>query len=721
LSKEILCTLGPASYNERVIVRLAELNVSLLRINLSHTAYEDLEDRIHFIRRYSDVPICLDTEGAQIRTSNFVEDAVLRENSVVRVHTRRVPGNAKDFNLYPLDIVKDLQISDFLLIDYNAVLAQVIEFEQERSIAVLRVINGGLVGCNKAVTVERDIPLPVLTEKDRRAIELGNRLNIRHVALSFANQGSDVDLVRSLAAPGTFIISKIECLNGLENLSEIAVRSDALLIDRGDLSRQVPMEQIPRTQKQIIKTAKEIGRKVYVATNLLESMIHSSGPTRAEVNDIHNTLLDGADGLVLAAETAIGAHPLRCAAMIAKMIGDFERPSDVLSRLPTDAISLLVEPHGGTLVQRHASAEEKREAETLPRLDVGYTDLMDCSQIANGTYSPLTGFMDLETLESVLQDYRLPNGIKWTLPILLQVFPEQAKTLRMGTRIALALAGGGVVHSIMDIEQGFSYDLGELAQQWFGTNDTAHPGVSRLMAGGSLFVAGPVKLVGQQASEYSQYELTPAQTRFIFNHKGWSRVVGFHTRNPPHRSHEYIQLQAMARTHADGLYISPVVGPKKPNDFLPGPILNSYQRMIEFGVYPPDKVVLGSFSTYSRYSGPREAVFTALCRKNMGCSHFIIGRDHTGVGNFYHPDANQKLFVSMGDLGIEIVQFGEVGYDPKLGHYREAGNQDGIITISGTQAREALRNQADLPSWFMRDIVQDVLRAEISDGLAFVE
>jgi ATP sulfurylase len=720
VSKEILCTLGPASYNEQVIVRLAEFNVSLFRINLSHTAYEDLEGRINFIRRYSDVPICLDTEGAQIRTGNFVENAVLREHSVVRVHTRRVPGDAKDFNLYPLDIVKDLQIADFILIDFNAVLAQVIGFEQGRSIAVLRVINGGPIGRNKAVTVERDIPLPVLTEKDRRAIELGNRLNIRHVALSFANQGSDVDLVRSLAAPGTFIISKIECLNGLEHLSEIAARSDALLIDRGDLSRQVPMEQIPRTQKQIIKTCKEIGRKVYVATNLLESMIHSLAPTRAEVNDIHNTLLDGADGLVLAAETAIGAHPLRCVAMIVKMIGDFERPSVVLSRLPTDPISLLVEPHGGTLVQRYASAEEKHEAETLPRFDVGQTDLMDCSQLANGTYSPLTGFMDLETLESVLRDYRLPNGIKWTLPILLQISPGQAITPRVGARIALGLTGG-VVHSIIDIEQMFSYDPGKLAQQWFGTNDTAHPGVSRLMAGGHLFVAGPVTLVGQQASEYSQYELTPAQTRFIFNHKGWSRVVGFHTRNPPHRSHEYIQLQAMAQTHADGLYISPVVGPKKQNDFLPGPIFNSYQRMIEFGVYPAGKVVLGSFSTYSRYSGPREAVFTALCRKNMGCSHFIIGRDHTGVGDFYHPDANHKLFVSMGDLGIEIVQFGEVGYDPKLGHYREADNQDGIITISGTQAREALRNQAGLPSWFMRDIVQDVLRAEISDGHAFVE
>jgi ATP sulfurylase len=224
-----------------------------------------------------------------------------------------------------------------------------------------------------------------------------------------------------------------------------------------------------------------------------------------------------------------------------------------------------------------------------------------------------------------------------------------------------------------------------------------------------------VTLVQPLASTIRHYLLTPAQTRFIFSRLGWSQVVGFHSRNPVHRGHEFIQLQALERTGADGIYINPVIGPKKQGDFLAEPIMLSYQTLLEFGCYPKGKVVLGSFFTYSRYAGPREAVFTALCRKNMGCSHFIIGRDHTGVGNFYAPNANRELFDSLGDLGVKPVFFDTVGYNSETNKYEMDQGQQ-LKTISGSQVRDTLRAEKHLPDWFMRDLVQDVLLDEMRSG-----
>ena len=255
----------------------------------------------------------------------------------------------------------------------------------------------------------------------------------------------------------------------------------------------------------------------------------------------------------------------------------------------------------------------------------------------------------------------------------------------------------------------------------FGTTSRQHPGVADLMAQGSRFVGGEVTLVQPLASSIRHFLLTPAQSRFVFTRLGWSRVVGFHSRNVAHRAHEWIQNEALERTGADGLYINPVVGTKKRGDFLPEPILAGYQRLLEFGCYPTGKVVLGSFLTHSRYAGPREAVFTALCRKNMGCSHFIVGRDHTGVGDFYPPDANRRLFESLGDLGVEPVFFDAVGYNPETDAY-EAGRAAGLLTMSGTEVRDALRADRRLPHWFMRDIVQEALLEEVRSGRpVFVE
>ncbi len=712
---EILCTLGPASLNQRTIQRLEQSGATLFRINLSHTKLTDLARVIETIRGATQVPICLDSEGAQIRTGEFVDGSInLRDNTMVRVHFRRVPADDKNFNLYPLGIAQLLQLGDFVSIDFNSVLVQVIDKNSDS--VLMRVLQGGLVGQNKAVTVERDIPMLPLTDKDVSALRMGREMGLSHVALSFASRGEDVQEVRRLFGEDAFVISKIESRSGLEHLEEIAAGSNALLIDRGDLSRQVPIEMLPRAQKSIIQRAKDVGCRVYVATNLLESMVSMPTPTRAEVNDIYNTLADGADGLVLAAETAIGKYPVQCASMVSKILRGFQRDgsSDSSQFYPLDPVSLLIEPHGGLLVHREATPTDLADMDRLPRLVVPEKELMDCEQFGYGTYSPLTGFMTRETLESVLDTNRLPGGEVWTLPILLQVDPEQVAGFAPGDRVALTNEKG-VVHALLDVSDSYQYDLEDLCKRMFGVNSLDHPGVARLMGRPNFFLGGDVTLVQPLGSHIRHYLLTPAQTRFIFTRLGWSQVVGFHGRNPAHRGHEWIQLQALERTGADGIYINPVIGPKKAGDFLPEPIMLSYQTMLEFGCYPKGKVVLGSFFTYSRYAGPREAVFTALCRKNMGCSHFIVGRDHTGVGNFYSRDANRELFDSLGDIGIKPVFFDAVGYNSITGRY-ELDQGQPLMMIAGSEVRDTLRAGNHLPDWFMRDLVQEVLLEEMKSG-----
>jgi len=714
MSKEILCTLGPASMEKRIIKRLEQSGATLFRINLSHTKNSDIEPAIRIIREATDIPICLDTEGAQIRTGTFVNKSiVMRENSTVHAHLKRVPADDKNFNFYPLDIVSQLRVGDLISIDFNAVLVQVTATSAE--LVSMRVLHGGPVGQNKAVTVERHIAMPPLTKKDLAALKIGLEIGINNFALSFANCGEDVDEMRQLVGEDASIISKIETRSGLENVEEIGKRSNALLIDRGDLSRQIPLEILPQTQKNIIQRAQKIGCKVYVATNLLESMVSMPVPTRAEVNDIYNTLVDGADGLVLAAETAIGQYPIQCASMVHKIIRGFEsEENEAADYYPTDAVSLLVEPHGGRLVHHEAKPEDLEGVEKLPVLKVDKRILMDCEQFGYGTFSPLTGFMNRETLDSVLANNHLPGGEVWTLPIILQVDPDEVKGFGPGERLAIA-DDKGDVHALIDISEIYRYDLKKLAELMYGTTSPDHPGVNQIYNNGECFVGGNILHIKPMASLQRHYLLTPVQTRHIFTQLGWSQVVGFHGRNPAHRGHEMIQLQALERTGADGLYINPVIGPKKKGDFLPDPILLSYQTLLEFGYYPKGKVVLGTFLTYPRYAGPKEAVFTAICRKNMGCSHFIVGRDHAGVGDFYAADATQKLFDSLGDLGVKPVFFDTIGYNAKTGQYETDQGQQ-LMKISGTEIRENLRAQKSLPEWFMHELVQEVLLAEIKSG-----
>ncbi|MGB0684071.1 MAG: pyruvate kinase [Magnetovibrionaceae bacterium] len=717
MSKDILCTLGPASLNEHVISRLEDLGVTLFRVNLSHTRLADVEPTIRRIREFTDMPVCLDSEGAQIRTGTLVHGGVdLLHHSLVFAPRKRVPGSSYAFNFWPLDIVDRFEVGDFISIDFNSVLVQVSEKTPEG--AWLRVITGGRIGSNKAVTVNRRIELPPLTEDDQGAFRIGASFGLKHFALSFANRPEDVDFVRGIIGPDATLISKIESLSGLEHLEGIASRSEAILIDRGDLSREVALESIPAVQKQIIKRGKASGTKVYVATNLLESMVREPQPTRAELNDIYNTLCDGADGLVLAAETAIGAYPVRCASMVVKMIDKFERRGEAKG-LPqafdSEMISLLVPPHGGRLVNRIATPDQVRDAGDLPRLCVPESVVLDCHHIGKGTFSPLEGFMDKSTIQSVLQDHRLPDGTAWTMPILLQVPGEEADRFGPGDTVVLSGPDARDV-ALLEIKAKETLDLDAVAQDWFRTTSTDHPGVRRLKAGGEQVLSGAVTLLEEVGPDHQTLSLSPTETRYIFSHKGWQRVVAFHGRNPPHRAHEFIQMTALEQTRADGLFINPLAGPKKAGDFLAKHVIESYRVLTEFECYPSERIVLASFSTYPRYCGGREAVFTALCRKNMGCSHFIVGRDHAGVGGYYPPDDARRAFDAAGDLEIEPVFFDAIGFNPDTQSYEIEQPGQNYLSISGTEARKTLLSGERLPSWFMRDLVQDLILDEVAQG-----
>lgn len=713
---ELLCTLGPASLNDRVIHWLERAGTSLLRLNLSHTKVENLERIVEFIQKRTSVPLCLDTEGAQVRTGPLADGKVtVRENRFVTAHARPVAGDQLSISLYPAYIVHKLEVGDFVSIDFNAVLSQVVEKRNDE--VILRILNGGEIGQNKAVTVQRPLEMPPLTEKDRAAIAIGRRMGIRHFALSFAHRASDVDVIRSHAGADATIISKIECLSGLRNLAAIAEKSDAILIDRGDLSREVPIEQIPAIQKMIIRNAKAHGAKVYVATNLLESMTSAPTPTRAEVNDIYNTLADGADGLVLAAETAIGQYPVNCARMVVKVVQQFQRNLNGGAspiRVRPSSLMAGVEPHGGRLVCQTMAPAESIVIKDLPTIVVGDEELTDVEQIARGTFSPLRGFMDKACLESVLEYNRLPSGLVWTMPVVLAVPKEIASRYTKGDRVLLSTTCGSP-HSLLDVSDAYDFEPELLARKWFGTDSRKHPGVVRVLKRGGHFLSGNVTLIQPLPLPYRRYDLTPSQLRTVFAHKGWSRVVAFHSRNLVHRGHEMIQIAALERTYADGLLINPIVGHAKRGDFLPHLILDGYQAMLDYGVYPQGKVVLASFITYPRFAGPREAVFTALCRKNMGCSHFIIGRDHSGVGSFYGAKANasRELFEELGDLGIEPIFFDAVGYDTQSERYVDLNACETAKPISGTEIRRALMAGEALPNWMMRSEVQDVVRAEL--------
>ncbi|MGH9037105.1 MAG: pyruvate kinase [Acidimicrobiia bacterium] len=322
-SIRVLCTLGPASLRPAVIAGLEQRGVDIFRINLSHTALAAVEDTIRLVRQHSSVPICLDTEGAQVRCGMMAPEVALRAGHPVRLTPEKVVGTEELISLRPASAFDVLRAGSTLSVDFDGALLRVGLVHDRGATAI--VAAEGRVRSNRAVTIDPAPDLPPLTTKDRRAIEIGAGLGVDHVALSFAASGDDVALVRSLLPAGATVIAKVESRAGVANVDEIIAAADAVLIDRGDLSREVPLEFVPFYQKAIVRQANRLNTPVYVATNLLESMVEHRRATVAEVNDIANTLLDGVHGLVLAAETAVGVDPLGVVDTVARSIAAFER------------------------------------------------------------------------------------------------------------------------------------------------------------------------------------------------------------------------------------------------------------------------------------------------------------------------------------------------------------------------------------------------------------
>ena len=371
-------------------------------------------------------------------------------------------------------------------------------------------------------------------------------------------------------------------------------------------------------------------------------------------------------------------------------------------------------PHGGRLVTRVAKGERRRrlleEADELSSLDLDLDAALDVENIAYGVYSPLEGFMVYEEYDSVLEDMRLPNDLPWTIPVVLDVDEEKAKFLKENSELALRFSGRTI--AIMKVEEFYKLDRKRYAEKVFGTRSPEHPGVAKALGMGSFAVGGKIELVGKTPNPYERYTLNPVETRVLFKERGWRTVVGFQTRNAPHLGHEFIQKSALVFT--DGLFVNPVIGRKKPGDFRDEVILAAYEALIR-NYYPKDTVVLSVLRYNMKYAGPREAVHHAIIRKNFGCTHFIVGRDHAGVGNYYGPYDAWRLFKEFPDLGITPLFVREFFYCKRCGgvvNEKTCPHGDAYrVRFSGTEIRSTILNGGKPPPEMMRpEVLETILK-----------
>ena len=375
----------------------------------------------------------------------------------------------------------------------------------------------------------------------------------------------------------------------------------------------------------------------------------------------------------------------------------------------------LIAPHGGKLVVNMADAQEAQElhelAKSLPRIEIGSRQLADLEMLANGAYSPLNGFMTSADYRGVVDTMHLANGLPWSIPITLSASSEQARSLKEGTQIALVNAQG-VLQAVMTVEEKFGYEKQHEASKVYRTTEEAHPGVKVVYSQGDVLLGGPVRVVSLQEQFFAKYRFTPTQSRQMFAGRGWKRVVGFQTRNPVHRAHEYIQKCALEIV--DGLYLHPLVGDTKGDDIPADVRMRCYEVLLE-NYYPANRVILGVLPAAMRYAGPREAIFHALMRKNYGCSHFIVGRDHAGVGNYYGTYDAHYIFAEFdaAKLGITPMFFDHTFFCRACDSMASAKtcphSAEHHVTLSGTKVRQMLQAGEIPPREFSRPEVAKVL------------
>ncbi len=375
----------------------------------------------------------------------------------------------------------------------------------------------------------------------------------------------------------------------------------------------------------------------------------------------------------------------------------------------------LIAPHGGKLILNMASEAEQAElqelAKGLPSIPVGSRQLADLEMLAIGAYSPLAGFMTRADYVGVVNNMHLSNGLPWSVPITLAVTAEQANGIPLGSQVAL-LNAQGELQAVLRVEEKYGYDKQLEARQVYRTEDEAHPGVSVVYQQGEILLGGPVRVVALQQQAFAQYRYTPTQSRQLFAERGWRRVVGFQTRNPVHRAHEYIQKCAMETV--DGLFLHPLVGDTKGDDIPADVRMRCYEVLLE-NYYPAERAVLGVLPAAMRYAGPREAIFHALMRKNYGCSHFIVGRDHAGVGNYYGTYDAHYIFAEFdaAALGITPMFFDHTFFcracDAMASSKTCPHGNEQHVTLSGTKVRHMLQAGEIPPREFSRPEVAKVL------------
>lgn len=374
-----------------------------------------------------------------------------------------------------------------------------------------------------------------------------------------------------------------------------------------------------------------------------------------------------------------------------------------------------IRPHGGTLVNRIVEGTEREQlienAKSLHSIILNQWSLSDLELIGIGGFSPLTGFMNQADYESVVEHVHLKNGHVWSVPITLPVSQTEANNLEIGEQVAL-YGEDGTLYGVLDLEEKYTYDKEKEAQHVYGTTDNAHPGVKKVYEKGEYYLAGPIQLINRpQHDAFVDYHLDLLETRQLFNELNWKTVVGFQTRNPVHRAHEYIQKSALEIV--DGLLLNPLVGETKSDDIPAEVRMESYQAILK-NYFPKNRARLVIYPAAMRYAGPREAILHALVRQNYGCTHFIVGRDHAGVGDYYGTYEAQE-FISQfeNELDIQILKFEHAFYCEACGNMATAKtcphDASNHLHLSGTKVREKLRNGESLPEKFSRPEVANVL------------
>jgi ATP sulfurylase/adenylyl-sulfate kinase len=373
-------------------------------------------------------------------------------------------------------------------------------------------------------------------------------------------------------------------------------------------------------------------------------------------------------------------------------------------------------PHGGVLVDRELTGDARSDAlaraEGLHTLILGERELSDLEMIGTGAMSPLTGFMRRLDYELVVDSMRLSDGLPWSIPVTLAVTDDEAAKLSEGMEVALAGPDGTAV-ALMQVTELYGYDKKREAELVFGTTDEAHPGVARVYAQGDVLVAGPVWVMSRPNQEtFAKYRLTPLETRRVFDERGWKTAVAFQTRNPVHRAHEYLQKAALEMV--DGLLLHPLVGATKSDDIPADVRVRTYEEILA-KYYPAERVLLAAFPATMRYAGPREAIFHAICRKNYGCTHFIVGRDHAGVGTYYGTYDAQRIFdkFSEDELGIVPIKFEHSFFCRACGNMATPKtcphDSKQHVVLSGTKVREMLLNGELPPAEFTRPEIARIL------------